>query len=412
MPLEQADARQPLGRRARLAAGQAGAQRARLGQVRRSWLARDVGDQIGERARAIAGRRARERPREARLLHVERDRAIDPGRHRRIGGRALGERADPRRQRPQRRAVVPERGDRLGRHVPGQRVGAHRRLDVAGRFGQRLLDEIAPEPARIADLDPLLGLVIERARVLAGCGRVRRGGRRRQRRAAARELRAQRAQVGPRRLEHQRVLQRLVGAIGLERAAVDRQQAAERAPAAGVRRRQVHRDLQIAHRLVDAPERLQRAGAQEARARPARRLLHQQVEARAGLVGCGRRRARARRRSASACCAAVGAGVGQSSSACARSSSAIASSRSSTRLRCARVSGGAPSAAPAPAAVRAARAPRRCARRRARSSRGAAAAAAAPWRRPSARRAPSRSRRSPDRAAPSATDRRPADRRG
>jgi hypothetical protein len=60
--------------------------------------------------------------------------------------------------------------------VPGQRVGTHRGLDVAGRFGQRLLDEIASEPAWVADLDPLLGLVVQGARVLAGSDCVRRGG--------------------------------------------------------------------------------------------------------------------------------------------------------------------------------------------------------------------------------------------
>ena len=71
---------------------QLGAQRARLGQVLGVGLARDVGDEIVERAGAIAGRGARDGAREARLLDVERDGAVDQRAHQRfdvVGARHL-----------------------------------------------------------------------------------------------------------------------------------------------------------------------------------------------------------------------------------------------------------------------------------------------------------------------------------
>ena len=108
-----------------------------------------------------------------------------------------------------------------------------------------------------------------------------------------RELGAQRAQVGPGRLERERVAQRLVGPLRLERAALAREQAAERAPGLGVRGREVDGDLELARRLVDAPERLERAPAQEARALPRRQRARERLDG-------GERRPRRRPRRARA----------------------------------------------------------------------------------------------------------------
>ncbi len=92
--------------------------------------------------------------------------------------------------------------------------------------------------------------------------------------AAAGNLGAQVAQVRPGRLESERLAQRLVGPVELQRAAVRGQQPAERAPGLGVRGRQVDGDLQISDGVVDPPDALEPFGlrGQAARRRgPGRR---------------------------------------------------------------------------------------------------------------------------------------------
>ncbi len=320
--LEQADVREALCRRTALAAREPGAEGARLGEVRGPGLARDVGDEIVERAGAITGGGARESAREARLLDIERDGAIDPRTRQRVEGLVLRgvlsgvfhrlrlrildglscvlraaararDAADARDERPEPGAVVPERRHRRVRKHALERVGRDGRRDVGGRVGERLVEQIAAEARRIADIDPLLGLLEEGARVVRRAGGARRWQRRGEAGAAVRELRPQRAQIGPGRLERERVAQRLVGAIGLERPALAREQAAERAPGLGVRRREVDGDLELARRLVDAAERLERAPAQEARALPRRALARERLGGGERVLGAaGRERAR------------------------------------------------------------------------------------------------------------------------
>ncbi len=314
--LEQANARQALRGGTALGAGEARAQRPRLGEVSGSRLARDIGHEIVERARPIAARGAREGPREPRLLDVERDGAVDPRARERVDGgvlrRALpdvlGARvlraparardaAHARDERPEPGAVVPQRRHgRLG-HGALERVGRDGGRDVRGGIGERLIEEIAAEARGVADVDPLLGLLEEGARVIRGARGARRGRRGREAGAAVRELRPQRAQIGPRGLERERIAQRLVGAIRLERAALAREQAAEGAPRVGVGGREVDGDLELPGRLVDAPERLERAPAQEARALPRRMLVRERVEGGQRLLGAaGRERAAPPRR--------------------------------------------------------------------------------------------------------------------
>ena len=158
-----------------------GAERARFGQMLRVGLAGDVGDQIRQRAGAVAGHGAGSRPGEPCLLDIELDRAIDPGADQHV---AVGRRRGDRRlvrlvrlvdlaqlahavgQRPQPGAVVVERVDGRLRHRAAERVERDRGGHEAGRVGQGLFDEIAPHADRIADVDPLLGLLIESAGVL------------------------------------------------------------------------------------------------------------------------------------------------------------------------------------------------------------------------------------------------------
>ena len=206
-----------------------GAQRARLGQVLGVRLARDVGGEIGERTGAIAGRRARDRPREARLLHVERDRPIDQRADQRVdvvAGRRLLAGLSRACARPTASAHSAgpsffSASSVAGGNLPGQRVRADRGGDEARRVGQRLVEQLAAEADRIADVNPFLGLLIEAARdAPTARSRVRGAPAALPDGAPARELVAQLAQVGPARLQRERVAQGLVGALGLQRAAV------------------------------------------------------------------------------------------------------------------------------------------------------------------------------------------------
>ena len=153
--------------------------------------------------------------------------------------------AHARGQRPQAGAVVLQRFERRGRQLSRQRVRADRGGDETGRVGQRLVEQLASQADRIADVESI-PRPAGRGRARCPTARSRgRGARRRGCPTARRraELVAQLAQVGPARLQRQRVAQGLVGPLGLQRAAVLGQDLAQRPPGQRVGRGEVDRDL-------------------------------------------------------------------------------------------------------------------------------------------------------------------------
>ncbi len=274
--LEQSDAGQELGCQVLASAGrlgETGAQRLRFGEVLGGGLAGHISHEIGERPGPISGRGAGCRPGEARLLNVEGHRPIDPFAHENVGGigqratsrSGLGQLSHPRGERPQGRAVVGQRVDGGLRHLPGEGIERDRRGHESRRFGQRLLEPLAAEATRIAEVNPLFRLLIERAGVFRGSRR--RGGRRRRtaRGPPPRHPGPQLAEIRPPGFERQRLSQCLVGPLQLEGAAVGGEQAPEGSPGLRARRRQVDGDFQIAHRFVDAPEGFQGPSTRQAR---------------------------------------------------------------------------------------------------------------------------------------------------
>jgi hypothetical protein len=221
-----------------------------------------------EGARLVAGSGAQHGPPPARLARAERDGAVEAADHGRTWPRVRGGCLRRRRQSHQRLRIVAERLERALRDLERQRVELGRRLHVARRVDERSAQLALGELGR-AVVDPALRLGEEAPGALARGRHGHDGGPARAGVPPLRHALADRPQVVPRRLEHERVPEGLVGAIGVEGAAVRGEDEAELPPRRRVRRAKLQQDRQLACGLIVALEALE--GARPQPPRPRRR---------------------------------------------------------------------------------------------------------------------------------------------
>ncbi len=274
-----------------------GPQGARLAKVLRLRRGR-VGDEVLESAAPVGLLQAQLRPHEARLGGAQLHGAIDPRRHQRRGaaraphlcreieqalsvtaqrleggvGNGARERILRRGRLHERRRVQNRRGEELagalrrrGRGLLEQRPGGGGRLARGGPGGRQRQSVQAclragrgAQPSCLPGGSAGPGVPVESAHGVLGAA------------LAQRNPRPQQPQLAPGRLERERLPQRLVGAVRLEKPALRGEDLAEPPPGRRVRGRELRQRAQLARFLVHPTHRVERARPQPVRRAPGR----------------------------------------------------------------------------------------------------------------------------------------------